>query len=255
MRRPTTPYGAGRLRLHCAADRHDAVRPSGRQVGLGGSRRRRDQARHAEPGQPHRRFYGTVGQAPPAMTRQQPDEPGPVRLRQSDRLRRDHRCGVRQRRALRADHDVDGGRRLRVLLDPQLLEHDLRRLHPLQYNNTVVEQPLVLRRRRWHRCSVAGFQVAAGDLRSELQPVADRHASRLVPAAGLRFAVDVLYTASSSDMAGQTITLARRRSPTVGARPTGVYTVKDLGISRSSSAPSAPGAPTKPQHNKRPATI
>jgi len=46
------------------------------------------------------------------------------------------------------------------------------------------------------------------------------------PVPGLRFAVDVLYTGVESAFAGQTITLGKA----VGARPTGVYTAKDLGI-------------------------
>ena len=46
------------------------------------------------------------------------------------------------------------------------------------------------------------------------------------PLPGLRFAVDVMYTNIQSELSGQTVTLGTR----VGARPTGVYTVKDLGI-------------------------
>jgi hypothetical protein len=45
--------------------------------------------------------------------------------------------------------------------------------------------------------------------------------------------VDVLYTRVESDMAGQTVTLARGPAAftnQLGARPTGVYTVKDLGL-------------------------
>ncbi len=45
------------------------------------------------------------------------------------------------------------------------------------------------------------------------------------PLPGLRFAVDVMYTGIDSAMAGSTITLAKAQ----GARPTGVYTAKDLG--------------------------
>ena len=52
------------------------------------------------------------------------------------------------------------------------------------------------------------------------------------PLPGLRFAVDVLYTRVESDMAGQTITLPEPASFTnqLGARPNGIYTVKDLGL-------------------------
>jgi hypothetical protein len=46
------------------------------------------------------------------------------------------------------------------------------------------------------------------------------------PLPGLRFAVDVLYTAVDSEVSGATITLSKAQ----GARPTGAYAVKDLGI-------------------------
>ena len=46
------------------------------------------------------------------------------------------------------------------------------------------------------------------------------------PLPGLRFAVDVMYTAIESNMSGETISLVR----TQGARVPGVYTIKDLGI-------------------------
>ena len=46
------------------------------------------------------------------------------------------------------------------------------------------------------------------------------------PLPGLRFAVDVMYTAIELEMSGQTVTLGTK----VGARPSGAYTVKDLGI-------------------------
>jgi Porin subfamily len=46
------------------------------------------------------------------------------------------------------------------------------------------------------------------------------------PLPGLRFAVDVLYTNIESNMSGQTVNLTTR----VGARPTGTYTIKDIGI-------------------------
>ena len=46
------------------------------------------------------------------------------------------------------------------------------------------------------------------------------------PLPGLRFAVDLLYTGIDSAMDGSTITLSKAQ----GARPTGVYTAKNLGI-------------------------
>ena len=46
------------------------------------------------------------------------------------------------------------------------------------------------------------------------------------PVPGLRFAVDVLYTNIDTAFDGQVVTLGK----TQGARPTGVYTVKDIGI-------------------------
>ena len=52
------------------------------------------------------------------------------------------------------------------------------------------------------------------------------------PLPGLRFAVDVLYTRVELDMAGQTVTLTKAGAfnQILGARPTGAYTVKDLGL-------------------------
>jgi hypothetical protein len=46
------------------------------------------------------------------------------------------------------------------------------------------------------------------------------------PAAGFRLAVDVLYTGINTAFSGQTVTLGAKQ----GARPTGAYTAKDLGI-------------------------
>jgi porin-like protein len=46
------------------------------------------------------------------------------------------------------------------------------------------------------------------------------------PLPGLRFAVDVMYTGIDSAMSGSTVTLTSKQ----GARPSGVYTAKDLGI-------------------------
>ena len=62
--------------------------------------------------------YVTYGQGASPYHAQQPDQPGPVRLRQPGRLRRADRRGLRQRLQPRADHDVGGGRRVRILLDP-----------------------------------------------------------------------------------------------------------------------------------------
>ena len=170
-------------------------------------------------------FYGTYGVGASRITREQPDEPGPVRLRQPGRVRRPHRRGLRQRRQPGADHLVDGRRRLRVLLDPQLLEHDLRRLH----RGRATTAP---------SSTAAGSAAAAAALPSSVvrggttcDPSfnfwTSRHAPRLVPGLpGLRLAVDVLYTASSRRSTAQTVTLGKAQ----GARPTGVYTAKNLGI-------------------------
>ena len=46
------------------------------------------------------------------------------------------------------------------------------------------------------------------------------------PVAGFRLAVDVLYSRVETADSGQLITLSKAQ----GARPTGVYTAKDLGI-------------------------
>jgi hypothetical protein len=79
-----------------------------------------------------------------------------------------------------------------------------------------------------------GFNVAAGqrcDPSYALWQVGTHH--DWFPLPGLRFAVDVLYTRVESDMAGQTVTLARGPASftnQLGARTNGVYTVKDLGL-------------------------
>ena len=46
------------------------------------------------------------------------------------------------------------------------------------------------------------------------------------PLPGLRLAVDVMYTGIETAMDGSTVTLSKAQ----GARPTGVYTAKNLGI-------------------------
>ena len=80
--------------------------------------------------------------------RQQPREPRPLWQRQPDCVRRGHRRGLHQRLGHRADHGVDGRWRVRILLDPQLLQHDLRQLHRGQLQQHRGQQPLVLRRRQ-----------------------------------------------------------------------------------------------------------
>ena len=92
----------------------------------------------------------------------------------------------------------------------------------LTYNNTVTTN-------RWF-CNGGGaagsgpFNGATCDPGFTFWTVGTHH--DWFPLPGLRFAVDVMYTAIESEMAGQTVTLGTK----VGARPSGVYTVKDLGI-------------------------
>ena len=103
---------------------------SGRQVGLGGDRGHRDQARHAEPGQPARLPTSTTASAPrPTAAAATWRAPASIGSGNQIALGVDHRCGVRQRLVPGTDHGLDGGWRLRILLDPQLLEHGLRQLH------------------------------------------------------------------------------------------------------------------------------
>jgi hypothetical protein len=92
----------------------------------------------------------------------------------------------------------------------------------LTYNNTVTTN-------RWF-CTGGGavnsgpFNGATCDPSFKFWTVGTHH--DWFPLPGLRFAVDVMYTAIESEMSGQTVTLGTK----VGARPSGVYTVKDLGI-------------------------
>ncbi|MBX9774934.1 MAG: porin [Xanthobacteraceae bacterium] len=95
-----------------------------------------------------------------------------------------------------------------------------------EYNNNVING-------RWF-CGGAGgnstqtaITVAAGvacDPGYSLWQVGTHHDWFPVP--GLRFAVDVLYTGVESAFAGNTVTLGKA----TGARPTGAYAAKDLGI-------------------------
>jgi hypothetical protein len=88
-----------------------------------------------------------------------------------------------------------------------------------EYNSTVVNG-------RWF-CAAGGFNVAAGiacDPSYSLWQIGTHH--DWFPVAGLRLAVDILWTGVESAFAGQLVTLGKAQ----GARPTGVYTAKDLGI-------------------------
>ncbi len=109
---------------------------------------------------------------------------------------------------------MGGRRRLRVLLDPQLLEHDLRRLHQDRVQQHGFDPDL--RPRLGHS--------GACDPNYSLWQIGTHH--DWFPLPGLRFAVDVLYTGVDSAFAGQTVTVAKAQ----GARPTGVYQAKDLGL-------------------------
>ena len=222
-RRPTTRYTAPRLR-GCArrADTTLCGYP-GDEWGWAVLGRRRDQARLAEPGQPRRllrhlwrrRVPHDAPTARPARACSAPATQ--VAFGVSDRR------GLRQRLGTGADHDLDGRRRLRILLDPQLLEHDLRRLHPTSVQQHRDQRPLVL---RWRRLSAVHHRRRRRAIRASA--LAGRHASRLVPAAGSAVCGRrAVHRRRVGHVAGQTITLDQRRT---GARPTGAYTVKDLGI-------------------------
>lgn len=88
-----------------------------------------------------------------------------------------------------------------------------------EYNDTVING-------RWF-CNAGGFNVAAGiacDPSYSLWQIGTHHDWFPVP--GLRFAVDVLYTNIDTAFGGQLVTIGKA----AGARPTGVYTAKELGI-------------------------
>ena len=93
--------------------------------------------------------------------------------------------------SIAADHDVDGWRRVRILLDPQLLEHDLRQLHRSQLQQHRGQQPLVL---RWRRrvSSERRLLRRRRAIRATVWTVGTHH--DWFPLPGLRFAVDVMYT-------------------------------------------------------------
>ena len=161
-------------------------------------------------------FYGTVGQGATRMSANSQTSPGLFGSGNTVVVRRQHRRGVRQRRATAADRSLLVRRRLRILLDPQLLEHDLRRLHPLRVQQHRGERPVLLRSPTVFPGGQAQAFTTAGacDPSYSLWQIGTHH--DWFPLPGLRFAVDVLYTRVELDMAGQTVTLARDRprSPT-----------------------------------------
>jgi hypothetical protein len=88
-----------------------------------------------------------------------------------------------------------------------------------EYNNNVIAG-------RWF-CTGTAITVSAAvacDPSYSLWQLGTHH--DWFPVAGLRFSVDVLYTGIESAFAGQTVTLGKAQ----GARPTGAYAVKDLGL-------------------------
>jgi hypothetical protein len=89
----------------------------------------------------------------------------------------------------------------------------------VSYNDTVINSGLL--------CTGGIVLVTVGracDLGFKYWSVGTHH--DWFPLPGLRFAVDVLYTQIESNLSGAVVDL----DPTQGARPTGNYTVKDLGI-------------------------
>jgi hypothetical protein len=89
----------------------------------------------------------------------------------------------------------------------------------ISYNNNVVNGA-------WFCGGTAIQQVSGGacDPGFKMWTIGSHHDWFPVP--GLRFAVDVMYTQIDSNMSGQTVLL----TSTQGARPSGVYQVKDTGI-------------------------
>jgi hypothetical protein len=101
-----------------------------------------------------------------------------------------------------------------------------------EYNSTVVNNRLFCGGANGFTGGVQGFTGVVGtcDPSYSLWQIGTHH--DWFPLPGLRFAVDVLYTRVESDMAGQTVTLTRTGAfnQVLGARPTGAYLIKDLGL-------------------------
>ena len=102
----------------------------------------------------------------------------------------------------------------------------------LEHNSYVVNNALYCGGLNGFTAGTQGFQQVSGgacDPSYSLWQIGTHH--DWFPLPGLRFAVDVLYTRVESDMAGQTVQLNRATfTQVLGARPTGVYTIKDLGL-------------------------
>jgi hypothetical protein len=87
----------------------------------------------------------------------------------------------------------------------------------VSYNNTVLNN-------RWFCQGTSAFNGVTCDPGFTYWSVGTHH--DWFPLPGLRFAVDVLYANIESNMSGQTVALGTK----VGARPSGLYTIKDIGI-------------------------
>ena len=162
--------------------------------------------------------------------RQQPDQPGPVRLRQPGRVRCHHRRGLRQRRRaceLTTAWTVGGGFEYfwtRNFSSTIYGGYTRRRVQ--QHRG---HQPLVLRWRQ--RASPQAARVQRR--RPAIRATACGRSARITTGSrclgsGLRSTCCTPRV--DTDIRGQTVTLSRGTGTRVGARPTGVYTVKDLGI-------------------------
>ena len=205
MRRPTTPTRAASASV---ANRHDAVRPSGRQVGLGGHLRHRDQARHAEPGQPDRRLLQLRRRRLGVSARQQPGEPRPLWQRQRDCVRcRSPMRSYINGSSLEQTTAWTVGAGFEYFWTRNFSSTIYGNYTEVSYNNTVIDQPLVLQRRQ---CAVSR-SVCGGDLRSGLQVLDGRHASRLVPAAGSAVCGRRDVHRRRVGNVGQTVTLGTKR--------------------------------------------
>jgi len=95
------------------------------------------------------------------------------------------------------------------------------------YNSTVVDNRLFCGGANGYTATAQTFTVGAGVTCNpgySLYQIGTHH--DWFPLAGLRLAVDILYTGVNSAFAGNTVTLSK----TTGARPTGAYNAKNLGL-------------------------
>ena len=221
----TPPVGACACAQQTTPARRCRLRPSGRQVGLGGDLGHRDQARHAEPGQPDRWLLQLRRRCLGLRRRQQPGEPRPLWQRQHSRARLRHRLAVRQQRRRSRPRR---GRRVAGSNTSGPATSRARSTATTPRSATTTPSPTAAGSAVACQHTSGGYQKAGGTCDSGFKfwTVGTHH--DWFPLPGLRFAVDVMYTAIEfehvrrDDHPGQPNV---RRS-----RPTASTPIKDLGI-------------------------